>query len=259
MNRLQNRLLASLFALACLPAFAQTLATVNGKPIPAAQADALVQQLAARGQPDSPQLRAMVKDELVTREILLQEANRKKLGNTPAVKEQVELARQDILINALQADFVQKNPVSEAEIKAEYDRAKQAIGDKEYHARHILVPGEDEAKAIIAKLNGGASFEELAKQQSKDEGSASKGGDLDWSSPAKFVKPFADALASLQKGQVTQTPVKSQFGYHVIKVEDVRPLQFPTLEEIKPRIERNLQMKKLQAYQEELRAKAKVK
>jgi peptidyl-prolyl cis-trans isomerase C len=147
--------------------------------------------------------------------------------------------------------------VADADIKAEYDKFKAQAGDKEYHARHILVEKEDEAKAIIAKLKGGAKFEELAKQ-SKDPGSASNGGDLDWASPASFVKPFSDAMVGLEKGKITETPVKTQFGYHVIKLEDVRAAKVPTLEEIKPQIAESLQQKKLQAYQQELRTKAKV-
>lgn len=253
-----NRLLISLLTLVCLPVFAQNLAVVNGKPIPAARVDAMVHQLEAQGQPDTPQLRALIKDDLINREILVQEANKKKLASTSSVKNQIEIARQSILIRALMADYLGKNPVSDADIKAEYDRVKAQNGDKEYHARHILVNTEEEAKNIIAQLNGGAKFEDLAKQ-SKDVGSAAKGGDLDWGSPANYVKPFSDGMVALQKGQITPTPVKTQFGYHVIKLEDVRPLQFPALEDLKPQIEKSLQEKKLQAYQENLRKKAKIK
>jgi peptidyl-prolyl cis-trans isomerase C len=142
-------------------------------------------------------------------------------------------------------------------VKAEYDKFKSQAGDKEYRARHILVDKEEDAKAIIAKLKGGAKFEELAKQ-SKDPGSAANGGDLDWASPASYVKPFSDALVALQKGQVTETPVKTQFGYHVIKLEDVRAAKVPSMEEVKPQIAESLQQKKLQAYQEDLRKKAKI-
>ena len=253
-----NRLLVSLLALACLPAFAQNLAVVNGKPIPSARADTMVRQLAAQGQPDTPQLRALIKEDLINREILVQEASKKNLASTPTVKNQLDIARQSILIRALMADYIGKNPVTDADIKAEYDKIKALSGDKEYHARHILVDNEEAAKNIITQLNGGAKFEDLAKQ-SKDTGSADKGGDLDWASPANYVKPFSDGMVALQKGEVTQTPVKTQFGYHVIKVEDIRPLQFPALADIKPRIEKSLQERKLQAYQESLRKKAKIK
>ncbi len=251
------RLLVVLLATAALPAFAQNLAVVNGKPIPSARGDMMAKQMAAQGQPDTPQLRNMIKEELVNREILVQEADKAGLGNSADVKSQVEMARQSILIRALIADHLKKNPVGDAEIKAEYDKFKAQAGDKEYHARHILVEKEEDAKAIITKLKGGAKFEELAKQ-SKDPGSASNGGDLDWASPASFVKPFSDALVALQKGKITETPVKTQFGYHVIKLEDVRPAKIPSMEEVKPQIAESLQQKKLQAYQQTLRAKAKI-
>lgn len=251
------RLLMVLIAAAALPAMAQNLAVVNGKPVPSSRADVMVKQLAAQGQPDTPQLRAMVKEELINREILIQEADKRGLSNTPEVKNQVEIARQSIAIRALVQDYLKKNPVSDTEIQAEYDKFKAQAGDKEYHARHILVDKEDEAKAIITKLKGGAKFEELAKQ-SKDPGSAASGGDLDWASPASFVKPFSDAMVALQKGQITETPVKTQYGYHVIKLEDVRAAKIPSLEEVKPQIAESLQQKKLQAFQEDLRKKAKI-
>jgi peptidyl-prolyl cis-trans isomerase C len=251
------RLLVVLLAAASLPVLAQNLAVVNGKPVPSARADMMVKQMATQGQADSPQLRAMVKEELINREILMQEADKRGLGNTADIKAQLEMARQSIVIRALVTDFLKKNPVKDAEIQAEYDRFKAQAGDKEYHARHILVEKEDDAKAIIAKLKGGAKFEDLAKQ-SKDTGSAANGGDLDWAAPSSFVKPFSDAMTGLQKGQITETPVKTQFGYHVIKLEDVRAAKVPTLEEVKPQIAESLQQKKLAAFQQELRSKAKI-
>ncbi|WP_050460758.1 peptidylprolyl isomerase [Herbaspirillum autotrophicum] len=251
------RLLVLLFAAAALPVMAQNLAVVNGKAIPSSRADAMVKQMTSQGQPDSPQLRAAVKEELINREILMQEADKQGLGNTPEVKNQLELARQSIVLRSLIGDYLKKHAVTDAEIKAEYDKFKAQAGDKEYHARHILVATEDEAKAIIAKLKAGTKFEDLAKQ-SKDTGSAANGGDLDWATPASFVKPFSDAMVALKKGDITETPVKTQFGYHVIKLEDVRPAKVPTLEEVRPQIAEALQQKKLAAYQEELRKKAKI-
>lgn len=251
------RLLMTLLAAAALPAMAQNLAVVNGKPVPSSRAEAMIKQLSAQGQPDTPQLRSMVKDELINREILVQEADKLGLGTKPDVKSQLDIARQSIIIRALVVDYLTKHPVTDAEVKAEYDKFKEQAGDKEYHARHILVDKEEEAKSIIAKLKDGAKFEELAKQ-SKDPGSAANGGDLDWASPASYVKPFADALVALQKGQITETPVKTQFGYHVIQLEDVRAAKIPALEELKPQIAESLQQKKLQAYQESLRKKAKI-
>lgn len=251
------RLLMLLVTAIALPAMAQNLAVVNGKPVPSSRADVMIKQLAAQGQPDSPQLRSMVKEELINREILMQEADKRGITNSPEVKNQVDIARQSIAIRALVQDYLKKNPVSDADIKAEYDKFKTQAGDKEYHARHILVDKEDEAKAIIAKLKAGAKFEDLAKQ-SKDPGSAAHGGDLDWASPASFVKPFSDAMVALKKGEFTETPVKTQYGYHVIKLEDVRAAKIPTLEEVKPQIAESLQQKKLQAFQQELHSKAKI-
>jgi peptidyl-prolyl cis-trans isomerase C len=257
MNVKPARLLVTLLAAVAIPAFAQNLAVVNGKPVPSSRADAMVKQLATQGQQDSPQLRSMVKEELINREILMQEADKRGLANSAEVRQQAEIARQSIVIRALVNDFLKKNPVSDAEIKAEYDKFKAQAGDKEYRARHILVEKEEDAKGIITKLKSGAKFEDLAKQ-SKDPGSAANGGDLDWASPASFVKPFSDAMVGLQKGQVTEQPIKTQFGYHVIKLEDVRDAKVPALEEVKPQISEALQQKKLQNFQQELRTKAKV-
>ena len=251
------RLLALILAAAALPVMAQNIAVVNGKPIPSSRADLMVKQAASQGQKDSPELRNVVKDELITREVLVQEAEKLGLGNTPEVRNQLEIARQSLEIRALVGDFVKKHPVSDAEVKAEYDKFKATAGDKEYRARHILVDKEEDAKAIITKLKAGAKFEELAKQ-SKDVGSAANGGGLDWASPAQYEKPFSDAMVALQKGAYTETPVHTHYGYHVIKLDDVRAAKIPTMEEVKPQIVESIQQKKLQAYQQELRGKAKV-
>ena len=265
------RLLVLLFATAALPAVAQNVGGVSGNQAPSSRADLMIKQMAAQGQQDSPQLREMVKEELISREILIQEADKLGLGNTPEVKNQLELARQSIVLRALSVDFIKKNPVKDAEIKAEYDKikadrdkTKARDNGKEYLARHILVDSEADAKAIIVKLKSGAKFEELAVQ-SKDPGSAAKGGELDWALPSNFVEPFSAAMVALQKGKFTETPVKSDYGFHVIRLEDVRPAKaaapeekFPTFEEAKPRITEMLQQQKLQAYQLDLRKKAKI-
>jgi peptidyl-prolyl cis-trans isomerase C len=241
-----------------LPSFAQNVATVNGKPIPAAKVDQVVKQVVAQGKAtDSPQLREAIKKDLIGREVLIQEADKQGIGTRPEVKNSIDNARQSIIINAMLADYIKKNPVKDADIKAEYDKYKSQVGDKEYHARHILVGTEDEAKAIITKLKGGAKFEDLAKQ-SKDPGSAGNGGDLDWASPASFVPEFSKAMTSLQKGAITETPVKTQYGYHVIKLEDSRPAKVPPLEEVKQQVAEQLQQRKLAAFREQLMAKAKI-
>jgi peptidyl-prolyl cis-trans isomerase C len=252
------RLLLAMTAMVALPSFAQNVATVNGKPIPAARVDQVVKQVVAQGKAtDSPQLRDAIKKDLIGREVLIQEADKQGVGTRPDVKNAIDNARQSIIINAMLADYIKKNPVKDADIKAEYDKYKAQVGDKEYHARHILVGTEDEAKQIIAKLKGGAKFEDLAKQ-SKDPGSASNGGDLDWASPASFVPEFSKAMTSLQKGAITETPVKTQFGYHVIKLEDVRPAKVPPLDEVKQQVAEQLQQRKLAAYREDLLKKAKI-
>lgn len=240
------------------PAMAQNLATVNGKAIPASKAEPFVKQALAQGQKDTPQLRAMIKDRLVGTEVLLQEAEKAGYSKNEDVKIQIEMARQQILIQSLMRAHVEKNPVSEADIKAAYDKWKAQNGDNEYHPFHILVEKEDDAKAIISKLKGGAKFEELAKQ-SKDTGSAGKGGDLDWVSQANVPPAFATALATLKKGQFTETPVKTEVGFHVIKLDDVRPLKLPTMEEVKQQIGESLVQEKVQAYQQSLIKKAVIK
>jgi peptidyl-prolyl cis-trans isomerase C len=252
------RLLLAITAMVALPSFAQNVATVNGKPIPAAKVDQVVKQVVAQGKAtDSPQLRDAIKKDLIGREVLIQEADKQGIGTRPEVKNAIDNARQSIIINAMLADYIKKNPVKDADIAAEYNKYKSQVGEKEYHARHILVGTEDEAKAIIAKLKGGAKFEDLAKQ-SKDPGSAQNGGDLDWASPANFVPEFSKAMTSLQKGAITETPVKTQFGYHVIKLEDSRPAKIPPLEEVKQQVAEQLQQRKLAAFREQLMTKAKI-
>ena len=241
-----------------VPAFAQNVAVVNGKAIPSSRVDAVVKQVVAQGQqPDSPQLRDLIKKDLIGREVMMQEAEKQGFGKDAAVKAQLDNARQAIIINAMVADYIKKNPVSDADIKAEYDRFTKQAGDKEYHVRHILTATEAEANDVIAKLKGGAKFEDLAKN-SKDTGSAANGGDLDWASPSSFPPAFSAAFVALQKGGVTDKPVQTPNGFHVIKVDDIRPAKLPTLEEVKPQVSEALAQKKLQAYQEELVKKAKV-
>lgn len=241
-----------------VPAFAQNVAIVNGKPVPKARVDMLQQQLAKAGRPVTPELLGQLKDEVIAREIFMQEAQKRGLDATDDYKAQMELARQTILIRDLFADFQAKNPVTDAEVKAEYDKFVASNGGKEYKARHILVETEDQAKKIIADLKKGAKFEEIAKKQSKDPGSGANGGDLDWATAASYVPEFAEAMVKLKKGELTQAPVKSQFGWHVIRVDDIREAQLPKLEEVKPQIAQQLQQQKLQQFQENLRKSAKV-
>ncbi|EWS60916.1 putative parvulin-type peptidyl-prolyl cis-trans isomerase precursor [Methylibium sp. T29-B] len=191
------------------------------------------------------------------REIFTQAAEKRGVTATPEYKAQMELARQSILIRELFADFQKKNPVTDAEVQAEYDKYKAQAGDKEYRVRHILVETEDEAKALIAQIQGGASFEETAKKSSKDPGSAPNGGDLDWAAPGSFVPEFSNAMVKLEKGKMTEAPIKSQYGFHILKLEDVRDAQFPPLAEVKPQIEQRLSQQKVGAFRDELKSKAK--
>jgi peptidyl-prolyl cis-trans isomerase C len=241
-----------------LPAAAQNIAIVNGKPVPTARVDALTQQLAKAGRPVTPEMQGQLKDEVIAREIFLQEAQKRGLDASDDFKTQMELARQTILIRELFADWQKNNPVTDAEIKAEYDKFAAANGGKEFKARHILVEKEDEAKAIIANLKKGQKFEDIAKKQSKDPGSGANGGDLDWATAASYVPEFAEAMIKLKKGETTQAPVKSQFGYHVIRVDDIREAQLPKLDEVRPQIAQQLQQQKLAQFQDTLRKSAKV-
>ncbi len=248
-------------ALAPLPALAQNIAVVNGKPVPKSRETALLNQVVRSGQPATPQLEQQVKEEVIAREIFTQAAEQRGLGKTPEFRDQMEIARQTVLIRALFDNYMKQHPVTDAEIKAEYDQFKAQTGDKEYHAHHILLDSEADAKSVIAQLNGGAKFEDLAKKLSKDPGSGPQGGDLDWAAASNYVPEFGNALKQLKKGEVTATPVKSQFGWHVIRVDDVRDAKAPALpkfEDVKPQLVQQLQQQKLMKFQEELRAKAKI-
>lgn len=236
----------------------ETVATVNGVAVPKSRMDYMMFQQQSRGLPDNDRTRAMVREELVNREVLQQEAQRAGFAKQPEVQTQVDMARQEIIVGAYLRDWVRKHPVSDAEVQKEYDRARSAAGTKEYKARHILVESEDQAKAIISDLKKGAKFEDLAAKNSKDPGSKDRGGDLDWNVPAAFDKAFSDAMVKLDKGEVTATPVHSRFGFHVIRLDDVRDMRFPPMAELKPRIQQQLMQHKIEGLVRDLRAKAKV-
>ena len=219
------------------------------------QFDLLLKERLAQGGQDSPEVRTAVKDELNTRELLAREAKKEGLDKTADVKTQMDLAAQTVLVRAYVNDWVKKNPVPDAELHKEYDAIKAQIGDKEYNVRHILVKTEDQAKEIISELQKGAKFDELAKARSEDPGSKDKGGELGWNAPANFVKPFGDAMKATPKGKFTPQPVQTQFGWHVIEVEDVRDAKVPSFEEVKPQLTQRLQAQWLDKYFKDLRAK----
>lgn len=232
----------------------QNVAMVNDKPITKATVDQFVQQL---GQPDTPELRDRIKEQLIEREVFMQEAVKRGLPDRADVKFQLDFVRKTAIIQSLFRDEAKKHPVTDQQVQAEYDKQKSTQGDKEYHARHILVEKEDEAKEIITELKKGTKFEDLAKK-SKDPGSGGRGGDLGWAAPSAYVKPFSEAMIKLEKGKFTEVPVQSQFGYHVIMLEDVRETQFPALDQVKSQITESIQNKQAQAFAEDLKKKAKI-
>ena len=261
--KITTPVLRGLAAAACLAlmlpmaAQAQNIAIVNGKAVPKSRVDALMQQVARSGQQLPPGSDQRIKDETVLREIFAQEAERRGIPASAEYRAQLELARQSILIREMFEDFRKKNPVTDTEAKAEYDKFKAQATGTEYRASHIRVEKEEEAKGLIAQIKGGAKFEELAKKSSKDPGSGERGGDLDFAKPDAYVPEFGKAMAALKKGEMTDTPVKSQFGWHIIRLDDTREAQFPSFDEVKDQIKQRLEQTKLQDFQEKLRKSAK--
>lgn len=234
------------------------IATVNGVAVSRARADFLVKQQAQRGAPDNDQTRALIREELVNREVLLQEATRTGLTKNSEVQLQIDLARQEIIVGTFLREWAAKNQVSDAEVQKEYERVRAQQGEREYRARHILVDNEDQAKSLIAELKKGGRFDDLARKNSKDTGSAERGGDLDWNAPGAYDKLFSDAMVKLEKGRITDVPVRTRFGYHIIQLDDVRPVKFPTLAEVRPRVQQQLMQNKVEELIKGLRAKAKI-
>ena len=244
------------------PAIAQNAAVVNGKSIPKAKLDKMLE---STGQANNPEIRERARDMLITRELINQEALNRGVIANPAIQDQLEEARLNILVGAVFDDYIKRDGVTDAELKAAYDQVKGQFEGKEYKVRHILVEKEADAKAIITKLKAGEKFEKLAKASSKDPGSAVKGGDLDWMSPQSLVPEFSKAMVALSKGQLTEKPVKTQYGFHVIRVDDVRESKAPTLTELKPQLiemmnqDQNWQRGKFNEMITKLKAKARVK
>jgi len=247
----------SIALLSPLAAAAQNIAIVNGKAVPKVRVDVLLTQAQRAGQQITPEMQGMAKDEVVRREIFAQVAIRRGIPAQADYKAQMELARESILIRKLFEDFKRKNPVTDSEAKVEYEKFKAQSTGTEYRARHILVEGEDEAKALIAQIKGGAKFEDLAKAKSKDPGSGENGGDLDYAKAENYVPEFGQAMTKLKNGEMTEAPVKTQFGWHIIKLEDTRQAKFPAFEGVKPQIQQRLAQIKLQKFQDDMRKAAK--
>lgn len=231
--------------------------SVNGVLIPQAYFDSLSKQAAASGRP-AAEVQPAIRDELVNREVLFQAAKKKGVDKQPEVAAQMELAKQGVLIQAYFEDYVKANPIKDEDLKKQYEQFKAQMGDQEYKVRHILVENEADAKAIIADLKKGGDFAKLAKEKSKDPGSKDNGGDLDWGPGGRYVKPFADALKALQKGQTTDTPVQTQFGWHVIRLDDVRPMKVPGFDEVKDNFRQRAQQEQIAKLVQDLRSKAKI-
>jgi len=250
--------LVSLLSLGATAALAQNIAIVNGKAVPKARMDSLSLQLQSTGRPITPEVQEQMRQHLIALEVFTQEADKLGLASSDEFKAQMELARQTVLANQLIKDFEKKNAVTDELLKAEYDKFAAANGGKEIKARHILVDKEADAAAIIASLKKGAKFDDIAKKRSKDTGSGAKGGDLDWANPSSYVPEFSAALLALKKGQLTDKAVKTQFGFHVIRVDDVRDIKLPAFDEVKPQIADQMKQDKRATYQRDLMGKAKV-
>ena len=231
---------------------------VNGVTIPQSRIEMMNRELTAQGQPESPERMQAIREELVNREVLAQAAQKRGLDKSPDVQAQMEMAKQAVLVRALFESEVKAHPITDADLQQQYEQFKSSMGTNEYKVRHILVDKEDDAKAIIAELNKGGDFAKLAKEKSKDPGSKDNGGDLDWGPSARYVKPFADAVQSLKKGEMTQAPVKTDFGYHVIRLDDVRPLKVPEFADLKEQFRQRAQQQQIQKLVMDLRQRAMV-
>lgn len=244
---------------AAAPAAPAPAARTGDVAVSSTQLDLIVKERVAQGQPDTPELRAFLRDELINRELFIRAAKVRGMDRDAAMKTQMQVAADSILIRAYINDFMGTNNISEETLKREYETIKAGLGDKEYRARHILVEKKDDAEALIKQLQAGGKFDELAKANSKDPGSKDNGGDLDWAVPSNYVKPFSDALVALQKGKYTATPVQSPFGFHVIQLDDVRDAKAPSYEEVKPQLTQRLQSQVVERHLLDLRTKAGIK
>jgi peptidyl-prolyl cis-trans isomerase C len=251
--------LALLGAIASSTAYAESknAATVNGVAIPQARLEMRVKAAMAQGQPDSAELRNAVKDELINIEVLAQAASKKGLSKQAEVVQQIELSRQTILASAFVQDYVKAHPISDDVLKQEYEKINKQRGNKEYKVSHILLKTEDDAKKVVEQVKKG-KFEDVAMDKSQDPGSSVKGGDLGWAVPSNFVKPFGDAMVAMGKGDIS-APVQSQFGWHVIKLEDTRDMKVPAFDEVKPNLTQHMQQQLVQKAIAEQRSKATIK
>ena len=231
-------------------------ALVNGVSIPQVRLDIRVKAAAQQGQPDSPEMRKAIREDLINLEVISQTASKNGLDKQPEIAQQLELARQSVLAGAFVQDYAKTHAIGDDVLKQEYEALKKRVGNKEYKLSHILVDTEDEAKKVEAELKKG-KFAKVAKAHSKDPGSKDKGGELDWAVPSNFVQPFGEAILKLSKGEVS-APVQTQYGWHIIKLDNIRDLKVPSFEEMKPNLEQRKQKEAIQKAIEDLRSKAKI-
>ncbi|HEX2650904.1 MAG TPA: peptidylprolyl isomerase [Burkholderiales bacterium] len=234
------------------------VATVNGVAIPRTRLETVLRMQKDRGVADSDQVRAQLREILINNELLNQEANRTGLVKKAEFQQQLELARNEVIANAMIQEHLRTHPVAAADVQKEYDKLKAQQGDKEYKVRHILLAKEDEAKAVIAEIKKGAKFEDVAQKKSLDEGTRPRGGELEWTVPGNLEKPFADAMVKLEKGKMTETPVATRYGFHVVKVDDIRDVKFPDITQVRGQLEQRLLGQRVEAFLRDLRAKAKI-
>ncbi len=231
---------------------------VNGVTIPASRFELVVEAQVSQGQTAGPDLDRGVRENLIALELISQQAIKEGIEKDSKIQAQIDLTREQILARAYQARYAKAHPISDDVLRADYERMKSELGKTEYLAEHILVVKEDDAKAIIADLKKGGDFEKIAKEKSIDTGSRDKGGKLDWATPVSLDKSFSEAMVKLKKGETTDTPVKSPYGYHVIRLIDVRPLEAPPFDEVKDRIRQAKEQEAFSKMVQQLRAKAKV-
>ncbi|HKK06313.1 MAG TPA: peptidylprolyl isomerase [Gammaproteobacteria bacterium] len=249
--------LAMLGSGAAYAANGKAVAIVNGKPISQETFDLYVKMRNSQ-HPDQHASREQIINELVNSELIYQQALKEKLDKKPQIKEEIKLQRKNLLINAALRHHLEQHPISDKELKKEYDERIAHANVEQYKARHILTKTEDKAKEVIQKLKGGAKFADLAKKYSTDEGSAKNGGELGWFTSGQMVPPFSDAVAQLKKGEYTKEPIKTQFGWHVIELEDKRKMQPPAFDDVKGQIANVMRNKQLKDYVQSLREKAKI-
>lgn len=234
------------------------VATVNGVAIPRARMDTVLRIQKERGVADNDQVRAQIREVLINNELLNQEASRSGLAKKAEIQQQIDLSRTEVIAGAMVQEHLRARPVGAADLQKEYERLKAETGGREYKVRHILVANEDDAKTVIADLKKGGKFEEIAQKRSMDEGTRPRGGELDWTVPANLERSFADAMVKLEKGKFSDAPVRTRYGFHVVRLDDVRDVKFPEFEQVRNQIQQRLVQVRIETFLRELRGKAKI-